>query len=224
MVALAAVENVVRGFGRYNIIASSRRLEYQMRNDLFAHLEEMHLAYFQHQRIGDLMARLTNDLNAVRQMTGFGVLMGSSTSLVVVFTVISMLGVSVKLTLISLVLMPIASVTFAVIGRRVNQRLEQLPARFGDLSTKAQENFSGIRVVKAFSQEEAEIGSFGKVNRQYLDGAVDLAKVNGLIWPAMAFVLGVAVLSVSYIGGPGALPGRRPRPARTPIDAALNPP
>ena len=208
MIALAAVENVVRGFGRFNIIDSSRRLEYRMRNDLFAHLERMHLAYFQHQRIGDLMARLTNDLNAVRQMTGFGILMGSSTSLVVIFTVISMLGVSVKLTLISLVLMPIATISFAVIGRRVNQRFEQLQARFGDLSTKAQENFSGIRVVKAFSQEEAEIGSFATVNRQYLDGAVDLAKVNGLIWPAMAFVLGVAVLSVLYVGGQDAIAGR----------------
>jgi len=208
MIALAAVENVVRGFGRFNIIDSSRRLEYRMRNDLFAHLERMHLAYFQHQRIGDLMARLTNDLNAVRQMTGFGILMGSSTSLVVIFTVLSMLGVSVKLTLISLVLMPIATISFAVIGRRVNQRFEQLQARFGDLSTKAQENFSGIRVVKAFSQEEAEIGSFATVNRQYLDGAVDLAKVNGLIWPAMAFVLGVAVLSVLYIGGQDAIAGR----------------
>jgi len=208
MIALAAVENVVRGFGRFNIIDSSRRLEYRMRNDLFAHLERMHLAYFQHQRIGDLMARLTNDLNAVRQMTGFGILMGSSTSLVVIFTVISMLGVSVKLTLISLVLMPIATISFAVIGRRVNERFELLQARFGDLSTKAQENFSGIRVVKAFSQEEAEIGSFATVNRQYLDGAVDLAKVNGLIWPAMAFVLGVAVLSVLYIGGQDAIAGR----------------
>ena len=208
MIALAAVENVVRGFGRFNIIDSSRRLEYRMRNDLFAHLERMHLAYFQHQRIGDLMARLTNDLNAVRQMTSFGILMGSSTSLVVIFTVISMLGVSVKLTLISLVLMPIATISFAVIGRRVNQRFEQLQARFGDLSTKAQENFSGIRVVKAFSQEEAEIGSFATVNRQYLDGAVDLAKVNGLIWPAMAFVLGVAVLSVLYVGGQDAIAGR----------------
>ena len=198
----------LRGFGRFNIIDSSRRLEYRMRNDLFAHLERMHLAYFQHQRIGDLMARLTNDLNAVRQMTGFGILMGSSTSLVVIFTVISMLGVSVKLTLISLVLMPIATISFAVIGRRVNQRFEQLQARFGDLSTKAQENFSGIRVVKAFSQEEAEIGSFATVNRQYLDGAVDLAKVNGLIWPAMAFVLGVAVLSVLYVGGQDAIAGR----------------
>ena len=208
MIALAALENVVRGFGRFNIIDSSRRLEYRMRNDLFAHLERMHLAYFQHQRIGDLMARLTNDLNAVRQMTGFGILMGSSTSLVVIFTVISMLGVSVKLTLISLVLMPIATISFAVIGRRVNQRFEQLQARFGDLSTKAQENFSGIRVVKAFSQEEAEIGSFATVNRQYLDGAVDLAKVNGLIWPAMAFILGVAVLSVLYVGGQDAIAGR----------------
>ncbi len=205
IVGLAAVENLIRGFGRYHVIDTSRRVEYTMRGDLLEHLQRLDVSYFQRQRIGDLMARLTNDLTAVRQMMGFGILMLTSTSLVLIFTVISMLNVSVKLTLLSLVLMPMASISFWFIGRRVSRRFEQLQAKFGDLSTKAQENFSGIRVVKAFSQEGAEIASFGKVNGEYVDRALDLARMNGLVWPAMAFILGVSVLVTLYVGGQDAI-------------------
>jgi ATP-binding cassette subfamily B multidrug efflux pump len=207
MVALAAVENVLRGFGRWRILDASRKTEYRMRGDLLAHLQTMHLAYFQHQRIGDLMARLTNDLQAVRQMIGFGILMLTNTLLTLLFTFISMFSVNAKLALITLALTPISSYIFWVIGRRVNREFEQLQSQFGDLSAKAQENFSGIRVVKAFSQEEPEIESFAKVNRDYLKKAVDLAKVNGLLWPAMQFLLGGALLVILYVGGQDAIDG-----------------
>ncbi|MEK7861478.1 MAG: ABC transporter ATP-binding protein, partial [Chloroflexota bacterium] len=112
------------------------------------------------------------------------------------------------LTLISLLLMPIASASFWAIGRRVHRKFEQLQAQFGDLSTKAQENFSGIRVVKAFSQEDSEISSFASINAEYVRRAIDLAKYNGLIWPAMAFVMGVAVLATLYVGGSDAIGGQ----------------
>ena len=208
MVALAGAENVLRGLGRWRILDASRQSEYRMRNDLLAHLQTMHLAYFQHQRIGDLMARLTNDLQAVRQMIGFGTLMLTNTLLTLLFTFISMFSVNTKLALITLALTPISSYTFWTIGRRVNRRFEALQSQFGDLSAKAQENFSGIRVVKAFSQEEPEIRAFAGVNREYLTAAVELAKVNGLIWPAMQFLLGAAVLAILYIGGQDAIEGR----------------
>ncbi|HET6700771.1 MAG TPA: ABC transporter ATP-binding protein [Gemmatimonadaceae bacterium] len=208
MVGLAAVESALRGLGRWRILDASRRIEYQMRNDLLAHLQAQHLAYFQHQRIGDLMARLTNDLQAVRQMVGFGILMLSNTLLVLIFTFVSMFGVDTKLALIALILTPISSYTFWVVGRRVNRHFEQLQSQFGDLSAKAQENFSGIRVVKAFSQEGPEIGSFAAVNRIYLDKAIALAKWNGLLWPLMGFVLGGAVLAILYVGGQDAIDGR----------------
>ena len=208
MVALAALENLIRGFGRYHIIDTSRQVEYTMRGDLLEHLQTLELAYFHKQRIGDLMARLTNDLTAVRQMMGFGILMLTSTGLVVIFTIVSMLQVSVKLTILSLLLMPLTSVSFWFIGRRVSQRFEQLQAKFGDLAAKAQENFSGIRVVKAFSQEEPEIASFAKVNDEYVERALDLARMNGLIWPAMAFILGTAVLVTLYVGGQDAIAHR----------------
>ena len=208
MVGLAAIESALRGLGRWRILDASRRIEYQMRNDLLAHLQTQHLAYFQHQRIGDLMARLTNDLQAVRQMVGFGILMLTNTLLTLLFTFVSMFGVDTKLALIALVLTPISSYTFWVVGRRVNKHFEQLQSQFGDLSAKAQENFSGIRVVKAFSQEEREIDSFAAVNRIYLDKAVALAKWNGLLWPLMGFVLGGAVLAILYVGGQDAIDRR----------------
>jgi len=205
LVALSAAENLIRGVGRYYVLDTSRRVEYAMRGDLLAHLQRLDLTYFHHQRIGDLMARLTNDLTAVRQMMGFGILMLTSTSLVLFFTVIAMLNVSLKLTILSLLLMPMASISFWFVGRKVSRRFEQLQAKFGDLSTKAQENFSGIRVVKAFSQEDPEIASFAKVNGEYVDRALDLARMNGLIWPAMAFILGVSVLVTLYVGGEDAI-------------------
>jgi len=208
MVVLSAIESTLRGFGRWRILDASRRIEYRMRNDLLAHLQTMHLGYFQHQRIGDLMARLTNDLQAVRQMVGFGILMLTNTLLTLVFTFISMFGVDTKLALVALILTPFSSYAFWTVGRRVNKRFEQLQAQFGDLSAKAQENFSGIRVVKAFSQEEPEIRSFAVVNRDYLDKAVALAKVNGLLWPMMNFILGGAVLAILYIGGQDAIEHR----------------
>ena len=207
IVAFAAIEATLRAGARYLMLDASRKAEYRMRNDLFAHLQRMHLAYFQHQRIGDLMARMTNDLTWVRQMMGPGIMQGAFTVMVFLFSVLSMLSVSVKLTVIALILMPLASLTFWYIGRTVHIRFERLQAQFGDMSTKAQENFSGIRVVKAFSQEEAETRDFASVNREYFRRAVSLTGMQGLIWPSISFIMGLAVLSVLYIGGQDAIRG-----------------
>jgi ATP-binding cassette subfamily B multidrug efflux pump len=206
-VAFSAAEAVFRGVARYLLLDASRQAEYRMRNDLFAHLQEMHLAYFQHQRIGDLMARMTNDLTAVRQMLGPALMTGAFTLMMLIFAVLSMLAVSVKLTVIAMFLMPAASGAFWYVGRKVHIRFERLQAKFGDLSAKAQENFSGIRVVKAFSQEGPEARDFARVNREYVGRAIELAAVQGLIWPTMSFILGSAVLSVLYVGGQDAIRG-----------------
>ncbi|HYV22660.1 MAG TPA: ABC transporter ATP-binding protein [Candidatus Bathyarchaeia archaeon] len=207
IVLFAAVEAGLRAGARYVMLDASRKAEYRMRNDLFAHLQRMHLAYFQHQRIGDLMARMTNDLTWVRQMMGPGIMQGSFTVMVFIFAVLSMISVSLKLTVIALILMPLASLTFWYIGRTVHQRFEKLQSQFGDMSTKAQENFSGIRVVKAFSQEDAETKDFAAVNYEYFRRAVSLSAMQGLIWPSISFILGIAVLSVLYVGGQDAIRG-----------------
>ncbi len=207
IVLVSLAEFACRGFGRYHVVDASRRVEYEMRNDLLRHLQAMDTSYYHRQRIGDLMARLTNDLTAVRQMYGFGILMTLMTMTILLFSIVSMFAVSVKLTLITIVLVPIASGTFWAIGRKVHRKFEQLQAQFGALSTKAQENFSGIRVVKAYSQEEPEIGSLAAINEEYVRRAIDLAKFSGLIWPAMAFMIGGAVLVTLYVGGIDAITG-----------------
>jgi len=207
MLLFSALESVFRSGGRYLMMNTSRFVEYDMRNDLFAHLQRLHLGYFQHQRIGDLMARMTNDLSAVRQMQGPGFMNVLATTMTFVFTIASMLALSVKLTIIAIVLMPLVSLTFWTIGRRVHRKFERLQAQFSEMSTKAQENFSGIRVVKAFSQEQAEIASFARVNEEYVRRAIDLRKTDGLIWPTMSFILGLAVLSALFIGGQDAIGG-----------------
>ena len=206
-VAFSAGEAVFRGIARYLLLNLARQAEYEMRNDLFAHLQKMHLAYFQHQRIGDLMARMTNDLTAVRQMYGPALMQGAFTVMTFIFALLSMLSVSLKLTVIAMILMPLASVAFWWVGRNVHVRFERLQAKFGDLSTKAQENFSGIRVVKAFSQEKPEVRDFARVNRDYVGKAIGLTAMQGVIWPTMSFILGLAVLSVLYIGGQDAIRG-----------------
>jgi ATP-binding cassette subfamily B protein len=206
-VGFSAADAIFRGVARYLLLDASRQAEYAMRNDLFAHLQRMHLGYFQHQRIGDLMARLTNDLTAVRQMLGPALMQGSFTVMTFIFALLSMLSVSVKLTGIAMILMPFASLAFWWVGRKVHVRFERLQAKFGDLSTKAQENFSGIRVVKAFSQEDPEVRDFARVNREYVGRAMGLTAMQGLIWPTMSFILGLAVLSVLYVGGQDAIRG-----------------
>ena len=206
-VGFSAGEAIFRGIARYLLLNLARQAEYEMRKDLFAHLQKMHLAYFQHQRIGDLMARMTNDLTAVRQMYGPALMQGAFTVMTFVFALLSMLSVSVKLTVVAMILMPLASVAFWWVGRNVHVRFERLQAKFGDLSTKAQENFSGIRVVKAFGQEAPEVRDFARVNRDYVGKAIGLTAMQGLIWPTMSFILGLAVLSVLYIGGQDAIRG-----------------
>jgi ATP-binding cassette, subfamily B, multidrug efflux pump len=208
IIGLTVVQALLQAGGRYMTVITARDIEYEMRDDLFAHLQRMDLAYFQHRRIGDLMARMTNDLNAVRMMLAGGQVNFVATAAVVVFTVVAMAGVSLPLTVISLVVPPFISLTLAVVGRIVNRRFEELQARFGDISAAAQENMSGIRVVKAFAQEPAEVNAFREVCNRYLAGAIHLARAQQFIWPAMEGILGLATLLVLMVGGQQAVGGQ----------------
>ena len=208
MVALTVVQALFQAVGRYLIMITARDVEYEMRDDLFHHLQRLDLAYFQHHRIGDLMARMTNDLNAVRMMLSMGVVNLVATLAVVVFTVVAMLSVSLQLTLISIVILPFVIVTLAVVGRAVHRRFEDLQAQFSDISAAAQESLSGIRVVKAFAQEHEENSAFRDVCNRYLSSAVHLARAQQLIWPAMEGILSLATLLVLVVGGQQAIGGQ----------------
>jgi ATP-binding cassette subfamily B multidrug efflux pump len=201
VVVVSIAENLARMGSRWLVMNASRRTEYELRNDLFAHLQTLHVGFFQHSKIGDLMARMTNDVQAVRMMLGPGVLNVFQTGVLLLLALAFMFSISVKLTLAALVLLPMVSIAFWFIGRRVHVRFERLQSQFSDLAATAQENFSGIRVVKAYGQEDAEIEKFGRVNREYVSRAIELAATNGLIWPSMSLILGAATLATLYLGG-----------------------
>lgn len=201
VLGIAAVQGVFDFYGRYLINEVSRIVEYELRNDLFAHLQRQQASFFQGVHTGDIMARATNDLTAVRQFLGPGLSNSFRTIFMFVMASLFMLTINWQLALILIFFMPMVSISFIIIGRRMHQRFEQVQAQFGALSTYAQENFSGIRVIKAYAQEDYEIKHFSEASRDYVHKSLAYQKLNQMLWPMMALVLGLAIAAVVWVGG-----------------------
>jgi len=186
---------------RQVIIGASRDIEYDLRNDLFANLERQSASFFHTHRTGDIMARTTNDLNAVRQLLGPAIMYSANT---IVFTAAAlpfMIRISPKLTLCAFVPLPIASVLVQYFGNRIHRRFERIQAMFSDISAKAQENFSGARLIRAFVQEDAEIASFEAANQEYIRRSLLLVRLMAMLWPTLEFVLGLSLMITLLVGG-----------------------
>jgi ATP-binding cassette subfamily B protein len=207
-VLVAAARGVITYCWRSSIIGASRQIEYELRNDYFRHLQRLHLGYFQHTRIGDLMARAVNDLNAVHRMTGIGVMHGFNTVTHFLVAGAMMVLLDWRLALLVGLILPLVTVTFIALGRQIHQRFEQVQQQFGTISARAQENFSGVRVVRAFAQEPFEIAAFAELNRAFVRQNVRLARVSGALWPAMTLILGIATVGVLWQGGLAVIAGR----------------
>lgn len=179
----------------------SRFLEYDMRNDAFQHLQRLDQRYYLEMHTGDLMARLTNDLNQVRQFVGMGMISLISTFIMLIVVAILMVIINWKLALVSFAVLPFVSISMVVVGRTMQGRFRLVQDQFGQLSTHAQENFSGIRVVKAFVQEDREIESFAGTNAEYVRRNLSYVRLSGVMWPLMFFVMGIALALVLYVGG-----------------------
>src|ERR1041384_4902153 len=151
------------------LIGMSRHVEYDLRQDFYAHLQRLPLSFFQANRTGDLMARATNDLSAVRQLAGPMIMYTLQTVFVVLIILPLMLRISVKLTLLLFVTMPLVSLTVKFFGQQVHVRFEKIQEFFAHIAARAQENFTGVRVVRAYAQEDAEINVFNDLNRQYAE-------------------------------------------------------
>ena len=201
LVVLALIGGVGEFFSRYTLNAVSRQVEYELRNDFFTHLQAMHQGWLQNMHTGDIMARATNDMSAVRMALGPGLSNGVRTVLMFILASALMVSINVKLALVLIIFMPLVSVAFVLIGRRMHKRYEDVQAQFGKLSTYAQENFAGIRVVKAYAQEEYEIEHFAEESRDYRRRSLKYQLLNQLLWPMMAFVLGLAGVAVLIVGG-----------------------
>jgi ATP-binding cassette subfamily B protein len=201
---------VLQLLSRYIVNSVSRRVEYDLRSDLFRHFQRLELEYFQRSKLGDLVARATNDLSAVRMMLGPGITGLCNTSVALAVTAAAMVTIDARLTLYSLTVMPLITVVFFLIRRETEQRFRGVQDQFGEVSARAQENFSGIRVVKAYVQEQHELDAFNQANSEYVDRSIAFARLNSLLWPSMYFISGLAVAILLWRGGIDVITGRIP--------------
>jgi ATP-binding cassette subfamily B protein len=201
LLLIAALSAVFLYITRQVIIGASREIEFDLRNDLFSNLERQSASYYHTHRTGDIMARTTNDLNAVRMLLGPAIMYSANT---IVFTAAAlpfMYRISPKLTFFAFVPLPMASILVQYFGARIHRRFERIQAMFSDISAKAQENFSGARLIRAFAQEEAEIASFETANREYIKRSLYLVRLMAMLWPTLEFVLGLSLMITLLVGG-----------------------
>ncbi len=201
LIGLALGKGVFQFLTRWLVIGVSREIEYDLRNDMFRHLESLSYSYYQKNRTGDIMARATNDLNAVRMLLGPAIMYTANTLVFTAVALVFMWQISPKLTLYAFAPLPIASIVVQYIGRRIHERFEKIQAQFSDISARAQENFSGARVVRAYAQEEAEIALFETSNQEYVTRSLPLARLTGMLWPTLELLLGFALVLVLWLGG-----------------------
>jgi ATP-binding cassette subfamily B multidrug efflux pump len=201
IMAVTILHGILLFLMRWIIIGISRDIEFDLRNDLFAQLEKQSASYYQEHRTGDIMARMTNDLNAVRMLLGPAIMYTANTVLFFAGALYFLLRISPFLTLAALAPMPLASILIQFMGRRIHERFERIQAMFSDISAQAQENFSGARLVRAFAQEEAQIKAFERSNREYIRRSLRLVRLMGMLWPTLEFMLGVAMVISLLVGG-----------------------
>jgi ATP-binding cassette subfamily B multidrug efflux pump len=208
LVGLSAASGVFLFLTRWIMIGISREIEFDLRNDLFRHLEKQSASFYQEHRTGDIMARMTNDLNAVRQLLGPAIMYSANTIVFSVGAVFFLLRISPFLTLVALAPLPLASILVQAFGRRIHERFERIQAMYSEISAQAQENFSGARLVRAFAQEEAQIAAFEKSNQENIRRGLRLVQLMGMLWPTLEFILGLAMVVSLLVGGHEVLSGR----------------
>jgi ATP-binding cassette subfamily B protein len=201
LVLLSLLKGVFQYWMRVIIIGISRDIEYDLRNDLFRHLIGLSQDYYGRTRTGDIMARATNDLNAVRMMLGPGVMYWTETSLTFVLAIVIMVATDWRLAILAVLPAPAVSLAVIVLGRRIHERFERIQAMFSDISSRVQENLSGVRMIRAFVQEQAELRRFETLNRQYIAQNIRLVRIQGLLEPLLEMLIGLTFLIVLWAGG-----------------------
>jgi ATP-binding cassette, subfamily B, multidrug efflux pump len=208
LLAIAGAKSIFQFLTRWILIGISREIEFDLRNDLFRHLEKLSYSFYQRTRTGDIMARATNDLNAVRMLLGPAIMYSANTIVFTAGALAFMLSISPKLTMYAFLPLPIVSITIQYFGRQIHERFERIQAMFSDISARAQENFSGARVIRAYVQEEAEIAAFEGANREYIGRSLKLVRLMGMLWPTLEVMLGFAIVLVLWLGGREVLQSR----------------
>jgi len=200
LVGAAVIEGLFLYLQRWIIIGASRRIEYEMRNDFFRHLERLPVRYYHEQRTGDLMARATNDLSSVRMLIGPAVMYTASSLLVVTGAFIMMIRIDRAMALISLVALPIVAGLVKIFSQQIHVRFKSVQDYFGEISAGVQENLAGVRVVRAFGQEQNEIETFKRMNHEYVERNRSLIRLTATFYPALHGVIGVMFGIVFFMG------------------------
>jgi ATP-binding cassette, subfamily B, multidrug efflux pump len=208
LIAVACSKGVFQFLTRWVVIGISREIEFDLRNDMFAHLEKLSYSYYQRTRTGDIMARATNDLNAVRMLLGPAIMYSANTIVFTAGALFFMLNISPRLTLYAFLPLPVVSVVVQYLGRQIHDRFERIQAMFSEISARTQENFSGTRVIRAYVQEEAEIEAFEKANQEYIRRSLKLVRLMGMLWPTLDTMLRLGIVLVLWLGGREVLLGR----------------
>src|SRR6266496_527432 len=208
IIVAGAVQAVLAFCGRYFQAKASRQIEYELRANLFKHFEKLELDYFQHHKVGDLVARATNDLTAIRSMLGPGISNLMNTIVAFTVTITFMLTIDIQLTLYAAIILPMITVIFIVVGRQIEHRFKAVQDQFGEVSAHAQENLSGIRIIKAYRQEDHELEAFRAANQEYVRRSISYAKIYAILWSSMFFLAGIASVILLWRGGLDVIHGR----------------
>ena len=201
LAAISITKGIFLYAQRWILIGISRDIEFDLRNDLFLNLERQDSGFYQRYRTGDVMARMTNDLNAVRMLLGPALMYSANTVFFTVFALYFLLHLSPYLTLVALAPMPLASILVQWLGHRIHDRFERIQASFSEISSQAQENYSGARLIRAFAREDSQIALFENLNRQYIARSLRLVQLMGMLWPTLEFILGVSMVITLLAGG-----------------------
>ena len=196
---------IILGFFRFltrrTVIVVSRLIENDMRNDLFAKLQSLSSSFYQRNNTGDIMARLTNDLNAVRSVLGPGLMYTVNTIATFIFVIIMMLTISPLLTAMAMIPVPLMVIVVNYFNRQINKSYTAVQAQYASISTKAQENLAGIRIVKSYVLEKLELDSFNLLNQDYIRKNMRYVKYNAAYRPSMMLIVGLGVVIILLFGG-----------------------
>ena len=201
LIAIAFGQGIFLFTQRRLLINMSRDIEYDLRNDFYEHLQKLPFEFYQTHRTGDLMARATNDLSAVRMIVGPALMYSMNTVFAMALIVPLMAAISWKLTLLAFLSMPLVATATNYFSKRIHDRFEKVQEYFGTVSNRAQESLAGVRVIRAYTQERAEIESFKSVNREFVNRNLKLIRLSGIFHPILQFFIGLGFIAVLWYGG-----------------------
>ena len=201
IIGASVVSGIFLFLQRRTLVNMSRFIESDLRNDFYGHLQKLPLQYFQDNRTGDLMARATNDIGAVRMIIGPAIMYSENTLFRMLIILPLMFFISWKLTLLLLLTMPLISLTVKYFGQQIHVRFEKIQEFFSDITARAQENLSGVRVVRAYAQESSELSQFAALNQQYVERNLHLVRLSAVFRPLMQFFIGFGQIAILWYGG-----------------------